>query len=262
MVTATSLADDLRRSGLRAGDTVLVHCSLRRVGRLPDGPGTLRAALQEVLTPAGTLVVPTHTAGNSITSHRFRAETAGKTPAEIAAWEAAIEPFDVAESPGQDMGALAEDVRRQPGSLRSRHPQTSFSALGPGAAELVAVHDLDCHLGERSPQGVLYAADATVLMIGVGYDQCTSFHLGEYRLAQPPPTRAYRCYVRDEHGRRQRLDFVAPHLDDSDFPQLGADFHQTRAVRTGYLGGAETRLFPMRAAVDFAVSWMTDHRRS
>ncbi|GIF13870.1 aminoglycoside N(3)-acetyltransferase [Actinoplanes teichomyceticus] len=254
------LAEDLRRAGLRPGATVLAHCSLHEVGWLPDGPATLRRALQRVLTPGGTLVVPTHTAGNSNTSDQYRRATAGKSAAARAAWEDAIEPFDPDTSPSHEMGLLAEDVRRHPGTLRSRHPHTSFSALGPRARELTAVHDLDCHLGERSPVGALYAADATVLMIGVGYDHCTAFHLAEYRLPTPPRRRAHRCYVRDERGGRRRVDFLAPHLDDHDFPLLGAAFEGTGVVRAGRVGNARTRLFEIRAAVDFAVGWMTEHR--
>ena len=97
-------------------------------------------------------------------------------------------------------------------------------------------------------------------MIGVGYANCTAFHLAEYRLPTPPRTRPHRCYVLDERGERRRVDFVAPHLEDSDFDRLGAAFDQTPAVRRGRVGRATTRAFPMRAAVDFAVGWMTTHR--
>lgn len=255
-----SLAADLHRLGLPAGSTALVHCSLHEVGWLPDGPATLRAALQRVLTGDGTLVVPTHTAGNSTTSHQYRRETGGRSAAAKAAWEDAIEPFDPDTSPSHEMGLLAEDVRTQPQALRSRHPHTSFTALGPGAAALTAIHDLDCHLGERSPVAALYEADAVVLMIGVGYDHCTTFHLAEYRMRPPPARRAHRCYVRDADGRRQRIDFEAPHLEDGDFPVLGAAFERTGVVRIGQVGNARVKAFRIRTAVDFAVDWMTEHR--
>ncbi|GIE73376.1 AAC(3) family N-acetyltransferase [Actinoplanes palleronii] len=254
-----TLSADLRRAGLRPGGTVLVHCSLRAVGWLPEGPAALRRAVQQVITADGTLVVPTHTTANSTTSHLFRRETDG-SPEAAAGWEAAIKGFDPDTTPSDEMGIFAEGVREHPDARRSTHPHTSFAALGPGARELTAVHDLDCHLGERSPVGALYAAGATVLMIGVGYAHCTTFHLAEYRLPTPPRVRPHRCYVLDERGERRRVDFLAPHNDDHDFAELGAAFERTGAVRTGRVGAARTRLFPIRAAVDFALDWMTRHR--
>ncbi|MEU2666723.1 AAC(3) family N-acetyltransferase [Micromonospora sp. AMSO12t] len=256
-----TLTADLRALGLRPGSTVLVHCALSRVGRVAGGPATLLAALRDVLGGAGTVVVPAQTAGNSTTSRAFRAATAGSGPAGVAAAEAAIVPFDPERSPAEGMGVFAEHVRRQPGACRSHHPQTSFAALGPDAARLTAVHDLDCHLGERSPLGALHAADAVVLLLGVDWSVCTAFHLAEYRLRRPPVDRAYRCYVRDAAGRRVRHDFQALDLHDTDFPLIGRALTEAGAVRRGPVGGADCRLTDLRVAVDFARGWMDEHRR-
>ncbi|MFG1780579.1 aminoglycoside N(3)-acetyltransferase [Micromonospora sp. NPDC049048] len=256
-----TLTADLRALGLPPGATVLVHCALSRVGRLAGGPAALLAALRDVLGGAGTVVVPAQTAGNSTTSRAFRLATAGMGAAEVAAAEAAIVPFDPRRSPAEGMGVFAEHVRRQPGTSRSRHPQTSFAALGPDAVRLTAVHDLDCHLGERSPLGALYAADAVVLLLGVDWSVCTAFHLAEYRLRRLPADRAYRCYVRDGAGRRVRRDFRAPDLHDTDFPLIGRALAATGAVRRGRVGGADCRLTGLRVAVDFARGWMDEHRQ-
>lgn len=256
-----TLTVGLRALGLSPGATVLVHCALSRVGRVAGGPAALLAALRDVLGGAGTVVVPTQTAGNSTTSRPFRVATAGLTAAEVAAAEAAIAPFDPRRSFAEGMGIFAEHVRRQPGAARSRHPQTSFAALGPDAARLTAVHDLDCHLGERSPLGALYATDAVVLLLGVDWSVCTAFHLAEYRLRRPPADRAYRCYVRDADGRRVRRDFQAPDLHDTDFPLIGGALTNAGPVRTGRVGGADCRLVGLRTAVDFARGWMDEHRR-
>lgn len=260
MTDRSALAADLRALGVPAGATVLVHCALSRVRPGPGGPATLLAALRDVLGDDGTVVVPTQTAGNSVTSPAFRTATAGLTPAQAAAVEAAIDPFDPAHSPAQGMGVFAEHVRRQAGARRSAHPQTSFAALGPAAAALTARHDLDCHLGDRSPLGALYAADALVLLLGVDWSVCTAFHLAEYRCRRPAPRRAYRCYVRDPAGGRVRRDFQAPHLDDSDFPLIGAAVVAGGSVRSGPVGSADSRGVRLRSAVDLARGWMDEHR--
>ncbi|MEU3456592.1 AAC(3) family N-acetyltransferase [Micromonospora sp. NPDC006766] len=257
-----TLAAQLRALGLPAGATVLAHCALSRIRPDPAGPATLLAALRDTLGEAGTVVVPTSTPGNSITSRAFRAVTAGMSSAQVAAAEAAIPAFDPAHSPVEGVGAFAEHVRRCAGARRSRHPHSSFAALGRDAAALTAVHDLDCHLGERSPLGALYAGDALVLLLGVGWSVCTAFHLAEYRLHRPAAQRAYRCYIRDDEGRRVRRDFRAPHLEDGDFALVGQAVEASGTARAGRVGAADCRLVRLRVAVDIARAWMDEHRRT
>ncbi|MFY1671914.1 aminoglycoside N(3)-acetyltransferase [Plantactinospora sp. WMMB334] len=259
------LAADLAAVGVRAGQDLLVHSSMRRIGPIPGGPATLLAALQRVAGPEATVVVPAQTTGNSTTSPAFRAATERLGAAGRAAYEAALPGFDPATTPSEGMGVFAEYLRRRPGAARSGHPITSFAALGRRAGEFTELHDLDCQLGERSPLGRLYAAGAAVLLLGVGYDRCTALHLAEYRIdarrpAGPPPQRAYRCYVL-AGGRRERRDFRAPALDMSDFAEIGAAVEARLPIGRGPVGAGPARLLDLRATVDFATTWMAEHRR-
>ncbi|MEU4675840.1 AAC(3) family N-acetyltransferase [Micromonospora sp. NPDC023737] len=258
-IDAARLVADLRALGLTAGRDVLVHCSLRRLGRPEGGPAALASALREVLGPTGTLLVPTENAGNSTSSRAYRAATRGMDAGRLADYHAAMPGWDRAGTPSEGTGAFAEHVRLTPGALRSDHPQTSFAALGPRARELTEGHDLDCHLGERSPLGRLYAAAGWILLLGVGYQACTALHLAEYWLPVPPPRRPYSCY-RLLAGRRVRLDFDALDLDDSDFAAAGQALDEAPFVRHGQVGRAEARLMPVRDTVDFAVGWFSAHR--
>jgi aminoglycoside 3-N-acetyltransferase len=255
------IRSDLSMLGLPVGSTYLIHSSLRRVGPLADGVATLAEALQDVLGPRSTIVVPTFTARNSTTTRRFRRLVAGMTPEQIAAEEARIEGFDPSTTPAQDVGPFAEFIRRRPGAVRSDHPQTSFTALGPAATELTRDHALDCHLGEQSPLAKLYTADAIVLLLGEGIEHaCTCFHLAEHRLPTPAPQRLYRCYVL-EGGRRTLREFMAAEADDSDFGRLGAAMAaRSSFVHRGWVGRTTASWFPLRAAVDFAVDWMSRWR--
>ena len=63
--TVTSLAADLSAAGLEAGAVVLVHSSLSQIGWVAGGPVAVVQALMQVLTPKGTLMMPTHTSDNS-----------------------------------------------------------------------------------------------------------------------------------------------------------------------------------------------------
>jgi aminoglycoside 3-N-acetyltransferase len=261
-VRREQLAEDLRSLGLRRGQDLLIHCSLRRIGPVVGGAATLLAALADVAGPAATLVVPAQTTLNSLTSRDFRAAVAGLDEDERPQFVAAMPGFDPAWTPSHGMGAFAEYLRTRPSAVRSSHPQTSFAALGPRARLCASVHDLDCHLGDRSPLGWLYASGAAVLLLGVGYAACTTLHLAEYRLPWAPPVQGYQCFTSEE-GRRVMREFTDLALDDSDFTRLGAGLEASApgVSRQGRVGSGTGRVVPLRAAVDFGVNWLTVHRR-
>lgn len=254
-----SLAADLRALGVRPGQVLLVHASLRRIGPVRGGAAAVAAALRDAVGSRGTVAVPAETAGNSDTSRLYLARTAGLTPEQVSEYRAAMPPFDPATTPSEQMGRVAEAIRTTPGAVRSGHPQSSFAALGPRARELMDGHAVDCHLGESSPLARLYEAGAHVLLLGVGYAACSAFHLAEYRYIARPPTRRYRCVI-SVAGRAVWHEYQDVVLDDGDFPELGADLDRAGPVRRGRVGQADSRLVPMVAAVDFAVTWLRRHR--
>ncbi|WP_124271756.1 AAC(3) family N-acetyltransferase [Streptomyces sp. ADI96-02] len=249
--------------GVRRGDALLVHASLRSLGPVRGGVGAVLCALRGALGPRGTLVVPAFTPENSDTSPHYRERVRGLGAGERAAVRATMPPFDPALTAAPTAGVLAERVRTSAGAVRSDHPQTSFAGLGPAAAELLAGHRADCHLGEDSPLARLYEADARILLLGTGFDTCTAFHLGEYRRPDPP-RRRYRCVVACE-GARRWWEYEDVALDDGDFAALGAEFESAAGaddVRSARLGRARCRLVRLRAAVDFAAVWLGKARGS
>jgi aminoglycoside 3-N-acetyltransferase len=258
--TLESLATQFAALGLTPGRPVLVHTSLRRIGPVDGGADTVLAALRRVLGPGTSIVVPAQTPDNSTTSPVFRAATSGLRPEEVRRYIAGIEGFDPGTTPSFGMGALAERVRLDPAAVRSVHPQTSFAAVGPDAAELMRVHELESHLGDRSPLGALYRADGVALLLGVDYAACTAFHLAEYRMPQRR-VRRYQCFVRTG-GQRLECGFTGLDLDDSDFRELGAalELDAGPAVTRGPVGHTEARVLSIRRSVDFAVDWMARHR--
>ncbi|WP_326550004.1 aminoglycoside N(3)-acetyltransferase [Micromonospora sp. NBC_01813] len=255
--TRESLRRELAGLGVPAGATLLVHSSLRSLGFVCGGPVTVVQALTDVLTPAGTLVVPAQTPDNRDPSRwTHRAVPRDWWPTI----RAHLPPFDPVTHDCRAMGLVAETVRTWPGSVRSGHPQTSFAAVGSRASELMARHDLDSELGEGSPLAAVAAAGGHVLLLGVGYERCTAFHLAEYRLPMPPPRREQAC-VMLVGGRPRWVRYDGADLDASDFAQLGADFERdTGAVSVGAVGSAVARLLPVAAAVDYARGWFTAAR--
>jgi aminoglycoside 3-N-acetyltransferase len=262
--TRAGLATDLRRLGLGTGDVVLVHSSLSRLGFVVGGAPTVLRALLDVVGGRGTLVVPAMTPDNSDPSRW--ADTC-RTPVPTAWWPEIREnlpAFDAERTPAPRMGAVAEVVRTWPGARRSRHPQSSFAAVGALADDLTDGHALDCHFGDASPLGKLSALGVSrALLLGVGYEACTAFHLGEYQW--PGNTRrSYECVIQDGGGRRWvRYEDVT--LDDGDFGRIGDAFEAgdaTGRIARGFVGSAPTRLFGVADAADHATTWMATHRRA
>lgn len=256
------LAADLAKLGVEQGGVLMVHASLRAVGPVDGGPRAVVRALRRALGPEGTLVVPAFTPENSDTSPSFRDRVRGLADGERAAVKASMPPFDRATTRAPSVGALAETARLTPGALRSTHPQTSFAALGLRAGRIVGGHSADCHYGEESPLARLYDLRAQVLLLGTGYDTCTAFHLAEYRVPGAP-RRLYRCVV-SGLGGREWWEYEDVDLDDGDFGALGLDFEGDAGagvVRRGLVGSAQSRLFRLTDAVDYARRWLPEHRR-
>lgn len=255
----SAIVHDLRSLRLPRGEILLVHSSLRRVGALVEGPKTVLDALHDTCGNNSTIVAPTFTANNSTTTRAYRLRTAGMNSDQLLDEESKIPGFDTRRTPSHNIGILAEYIRKVPGSARSTHPQTSFAAIGPRAEELVVVHELDCHLGEKSPLRWLYDNDAIVMLLGVGFDVCTCFHLAEYRLDKPPRVRLYRAFVMHE-GRRELREFYAPDTVDRDFAHIGNAMVEESLVHGGHIGNAPVYWFRLRDGVDFAVRWMNRYR--
>lgn len=257
------LRRDLTNLGVPRGAAVLVHSSLRSV-RPEAGAPALVAALLDVLGEHGTLLVPTQTAGNSPTSPQYLAATAGLSREQARAYRDSLAGFDPATTPSSGMGAVAEYVRTLPQAARSAHPHSSFAAVGGRARQLTAIHDLACHLGERSPLGSLYRADGWILHLGTGFQTSTIFHLAEYRYAALP-ARTYEACLAAAGGRGGPglwTAFEDIELRDGDFAALGSHFEAcSGAVRRGRVGCAPALLFPARAGTDHAVGWMRRERR-
>ncbi|MFG2124632.1 aminoglycoside N(3)-acetyltransferase [Streptomyces sp. NPDC048710] len=251
LVTRDTVSTQLRLLGVETGEILLAHSSLSSLGWVNGGPVAVVQGLLDALGPTGTLVVPTQSGDLSDPA----VWSAPPVPEEW--WDrirATMPAYDPLVTPSRGVGVIPETVRTWPGALRSAHPQTSFAALGPRAAEIVDGHAPDCRLGEHSPLARLERLGARVLLLGAGYDACTSFHLAEYRIPSPlvPVGRPA------PGGGWETVTEVS--ITSDRFDELGHDFERDRPVVRGQVGAADARLFPVADAVAYAERWLAVHR--
>jgi aminoglycoside 3-N-acetyltransferase len=253
--TRASIATDLHSLGVAPGSVLLAHTAVSRLGWVCGGPVAVAQALLDVLGPDGTLVVPTHTTGNSDPARW------GHPPVPDAWWPVIREHmpgFDPRITPSRGVGALPEVVRTLPGAVRSAHPQMSFAAVGPQAEAITAGHVLESGLGEGSPLARLYELDAEILLLGVGHASNTSLHLAEYRVAEPRHRRTGAAVITP--GGRRWVTYDDVDHDSAALHAIGAAFDISARTRVGRVGSADCRLLRQRDAVDFAVEWLERDR--
>ena len=245
--TIESLSRDLRALGLEDGDAVMVHSSLGQVGWTVGGPVAVIRALRQAVGPEGTVVMPAE-------SPQVSDPAGWNDPRVKADWHDAVREhlpvFDPRTTP-TTMGAIPEAFRTYPETLRSNHPMVSVCANGPLAAEITGEHALEFCEGRGTPFEKLYDLDTRTLLLGVGFNRCTSLHYAE-SLVPARRTTVHRIPIM-KSGERVWID--APDMANDDgvhFPVVGEQFIATGAVTIGRVGEAESMLFATRALVDFA----------
>ena len=239
MLTTNYLIDSFPALGLAKGDTVLIHSSLRRLGRVDGRADGVIEALLHTVGPQGTAAVPTHTWGTVNDQQPVFHQT--------------LSPSIV--------GALTNVFRQRPDALRSLHPTHSVAAIGLRAAELIAGHELDdTPCSRRSPYGKLAEWGGKILFIGVGLECCTFFHgceewAGCPWLFSPDQEMLYSIAADGEV-------IPAPSWrHTSDFPRrftaLEPALREIGALHTGEIGGCPLLLLDARPAAD----WLVDRLR-
>ncbi len=193
---------------------------------------TVIRALAQVLGPRGTLVMP---AESPQMSDPVRVGDA---------------LFDPATTP-TTMGAIPEAFRSYPGTRRSLHPLVSVCANGFQAVEITAQHSLEFCEGRGTPFEKLYDLDADTLLLGVGFNRCTSLHFAESLV--PGRRIAISRFPWIENGKRVWLEKTDMASDNGvHFPVVGRKFVEQGHVRVGKIGEAQSMLFSTRTLVDFA----------
>ena len=149
------LINHLEKIGIRKGDCLLVHSSLKSLGDIEGGAETLIQALIEHIGENGTLLMPALSYETVTKDHPI---------------------FNVSDTPSC-VGALTEYFRKRKGTLRSLHPTHSISTFGKKAQFFISNHELDSTpVGSNSPLSKLRDSQGKILFIGCGLRPNTSMH--------------------------------------------------------------------------------------
>lgn len=201
--------------GLRAGDRVVVHSSLRATGMDAE---ELIDALLAAVGPEGLVLMPAFTYDNETPDPSLPART----------------------------GALAEAFRRRPEAIRSAHPTYSVAAIGRGAAELVAGHEHAGATGLGSPLDRLAATGGLVLLLGVGHTANTTAHVGEFHAG------AFYLDIPFDPAWPTHGETRFPGCSRA-FGALERPLRERDAIRDGKVGAALAQVVAGRAVIDATV---------
>jgi len=227
----------LRKLGLKKGDSVGVHSSLRSFGHVKGGADAVIDALLETVGKEGNVMMSTHSANLGKDQ---------RTPEEIAkgvSWLLKILPYDSEKTP-VTTGIIPETFRKRKGVIRGSHPSHSVAASGTKAKEL------------SEGWHRLLEMDGYILLIGVDLDRCTAMHLAEKRVQFPehilkkitPPKWFVEKYPEDEW----EWDF-GPYPD---FAKLTEPCVKRGIMKSVKVGEATLRLVRLRELIDLYVEYL------
>jgi aminoglycoside 3-N-acetyltransferase len=260
MHTRQELARDLKHVGLRPNDLIMVHSSMRSVGRILGGPNEMIEALLESVGPTGTVMM--YVDWEEGAQHYTRSDTKiALSPAERDAWPA----FDPQKARAdRSYGILPEFLRTWPGAIRSANPGASVTAVGARADWICADHPLDYGYGPGSPLAKLVQAHGRVLLLGSPLENVTLIHFAEH-VADLPRKRVIK--YREKLLRQGKPEWVEIEEFDTARPVVAGapNDHIDRLMReylthvdtsTGKVGSGPTYLFEAAPLHTFAVGWL------
>lgn len=263
MLTATDLADDLRRLGVRDGDALMIHASLRAIGSVAGGADFVIDALEISVGPDGTLLI--------ILGCECAWDWVNERPEEEREALLADAPvFDAVKAPVfHEVGYLAEAFRRRPRTIVTDNPSGRFGARGKHAQELLKDAPWHNYYGPGSPLDRFLRIGGRVLRLGAAPDTTTVLHFAEY-LADVPKKRRIRRHYRCQGSAGPETRSIEC-LDDSNgivdwpgedyFATILRDYVATGRARHGKVGQATSELIEADDLVRFGARWMTEHFR-
>lgn len=259
MHSRADLAKDLHALGVVPGDVVMVHASVRAIGKVAGGPDEIHLAIKDAITPAGTLVMYA-----SCPRYYDEVGRGNLTPDEEREMLEKLPPFDaeLARS-ARDNGALVELFRTWPGS-RVNHHVARFVAWGRHTDFLFSEQPWDFAFGRGSCLERFTELDGKILLLGSDHDNVTYLHYPEHigdfankrvaRFKVPVLVdghRIWRDMAEVDTGERAHENWP-----DAFFAMIVDGFLERTNNAGGKVGDAISHLIPAPELLEFAMEEM------
>lgn len=255
--THSQLVRDIKALGVKHGQTLMLHSSMKAVGAVMGGPDVILQALCEALNPDGTLMM--------YVGWQDIPDLVLELPAETREIYYAEHPaFDPATARAvRDHGILAEFFRTWPNTYRSQNPEASIVAAGNQAQYITRDHPFDYGYGAGSPLAKLVEMRGHVLLLGAPLDTITLLHYAENKAQlRHKNVIHYQCPIL-RNGKKvwievEDFDTGDPH-DDYSFEQIVGEYLKLGRVKQGKIGSANSYLFDASDLTEFAINWLEEN---
>ncbi len=241
--TKEDIIDQLSAMGEPRGSVVLMHSSIRLIGKVEGGAKTLLDAMIEYFTSEGGLFcVPTHTWAN--------------LKKDIT--------LDM-NDPKTCLGAFSDFAAADQRGIRSENPTHSMTVFGNRRRALEFIKDeinVTSGTAPESCYGKIYREGGYILLAGVAHNKNTYLHCVEEiigtsnRLSEPLDVT-----VKLSSGELVKTKIRAHKTSFTDdvslrFPKYETAFRYHGAIRDGFIGNAPAQLCDARIMKDVMESIM------
>ena len=260
MYSVQKLANDFRELGISAGDTVMLHASVRAVGEVAGGPDAIHLALKSALTPEGTLMM--YASCPRYYDEVSRGNLTAEQEAEIREKLPVFDPLTARSD--RDNGALVEFLRTYPDSSVNPHV-ARFVCWGKQTEYLMSRQPWNYAFGSDSPLERFLMLDGKIVLLGSDHDAVTFLHYVEH-VAEIPDKRVarYEVPVMEKGSRVWRAmeefdtsgDGAHANWPDRFFAKI-VDSPLTKTSNNGgRVGSAMTYMLSSRELLEFALPLM------
>ncbi len=253
-VTFESATTTFKSLGLKSGDIVELHGSLKAIGLVSGGPNTIIDALIKVLSHEGTLLMSAQYSTNTEPAHWEH------PPVAIEAFKlirATHPPFKGRESYLGWMGSLAQTLQLKEQTLFSDHPNMAVMAIGKQARWLTSDAPLTPAFGLNSPFEKAIQLKAKVLLIGVDYNVLTGMHVAE-AYSGFRPFRIDSATIL-HNGKPKRIKILDYDYDSDAFTQIGLAYEKEHPIQSVQLGSALCKVIDLNSLHIFTLNYFKEH---
>jgi aminoglycoside 3-N-acetyltransferase len=260
MHSVEELENDFRALGIRPGDTIMLHASVRAVGEVAGGPDGIHLAVKSALTSEGTLMM--YASCPRYYDEVGRGNLTPEQEQDICEKLPAFNPATARSA--RDNGILVEFLRTYPGSRVNYHV-ARFVFWGKQTDYLTSRQPWNFAFGVDSPLERFLMLNGKIVLLGSDHDAVTFLHYVEH-VGDIPGKRVAQYQVPVmENGRRvwrpmeefdTSGDGLHSHWPDRFFAKIVDGLLDKTSNKGSRVGNTTAYLLDAHELLDFALPLM------